>query len=118
MSFNPSKCEVLNITNKRNITKYPYKIHNKVLGVTPVAKYLGVNIDNKLSWNYHIATLTKKAYGINAFLQRNLRKCPRHIKEKCYKTLVRPLLEYASVVWDPYNKKAIQNLKDLLNEPE
>ena len=36
------------------------------------------------------------------FLRRNIRDCPSRVKEQCYKSLVRPVMEYASCVWDPY----------------
>ena len=32
------------------------------------------------------------------FLQRNLRKCNREIKLQCYKTYIRPIIQYASPV--------------------
>ena len=36
------------------------------------------------------------------FLRRNLFSCPQDVKEAAYKTLVRPILEYGSTVWDPH----------------
>ena len=105
MDFNPSKCEVLHITNKRNSA---YHLHGVNLGVTKGGKYLGVTISPKLTWTKHIDKAVKKANGSRAFLQRNLRKCPRNIKELGYKTLVRPIIEYASTIWDPHTIKKIK----------
>ena len=38
----------------------------------------------------------------SAFLHRNIRTCPRKIKHLAYTTLVRPIFEYASIIWDPH----------------
>ena len=38
-------------------------------------KYLGIMIDYNLSWGDHIGAVTRKANGLNASLQRNLKKC-------------------------------------------
>ena len=35
-------------------------------------------------------------------LKRNLYFCLQDVKEAAYKTMVRPILEYGSSVWDPY----------------
>ena len=103
MTFNPDKCEVFRVTNKRKHTLYPqYKIHDRILNTVDKTKYLGVTIQSKLNWKPHINNSTKKANNIRAFLQRNLSKCPRPVKEQAYKTYVRPILEYASTVWDPH----------------
>ena len=37
------------------------------------------------------------------FLQRNLQRRATELKETAYKTLGRPILEYACSVWDPQN---------------
>ena len=104
MSFNPDKCEVIRITNKRRIINSQYTIHGQQLQETNQAKYLGVTIDNKLTWGPHINAMTKKAKNTTAFLGRNIASCPRNIKELSYKSLVRPQVEYASTVLDNSNK--------------
>ena len=110
MSFNPDKCEVIRITKKRKPIDANYTIHGKELGHTKNAKYLGVLISDNLSWNAHVDTVTKKANNTTAFLRRNLSSCPQHIKETCYKTFVRPQLEYAATVWDPHTDINIAKL--------
>lgn len=44
-------------------------------------------------------------------LRRNLKPCSPHIKDIAYKTLVRPQLEYCSVIWDPYERSDILSLE-------
>ena len=111
MSFNPDKFEVIRITKKRKPIDANYTIHAKELGHTKNAKYLGCLINNTLSWNSHVDTVTKKANNTTAFLRRNLSSCPQHIKDTCYKTFVRPQLEYAATVWDPHTDTNITKLE-------
>ena len=112
MSFNPGKCEVLRVTNKRkHIIHTHYKIHGMILDTVDKTKYLGVTIQSKLNWKPHIHNITKKANSGRAFLQRNLSNCPRPVKEQAYKTYVRPILEYASTVWDPHTKELTSQLE-------
>ena len=113
MHFNPDKCEVIRITTKRKQRITPYYIHGKELAVTTKAKYLGVNISKNLSWNHHIDSVCKKANNTTAFLRRNLASCPRSIKDKCYKTMARPQVEYASSVWDPHTQRNINRVEQV-----
>ena len=69
MSFNPEKCEVIRITNKRRIMDGSYTIHGHTLQFTDQAKYLGVTIDTKLSWGHHTNAKTKKVNNTVAFLR-------------------------------------------------
>ena len=70
-------------------------------------KYLELTIDSELSWSQHIRQITNKANSIKGFLQRNLQSCPISVKVSGYKSLIKPILECASVVWDPYTRKDI-----------
>ena len=111
MEFHPDKCKVLKITNKKKPLQFKYNIHNVILEEQDSAKYLGITIDKKLTWNVHCNSVIKKANSTLSFIQRNLSSCPPKIKEACYKTLVRPKLEYGCSVWDPHRKYQIDALE-------
>ena len=49
------------------------------------------------------------------FLRRNLSPCPQDVKETAYKGLVRPILEYASPVWDPHGIVVQEELENVQN---
>ena len=74
------------------------------------AKYLGINITDNLDWGQHVSEISCKATRTMGFLRRNLALAPRHTKEVAYKTLVRPQLEYAAPIWNPYHKLQIQEV--------
>ena len=113
MEFHPDKCQVLRITNKTKPIQVNYKIHNVRLSEAESAKYLGVTIDNRLSWRAQCNTQCNKANSTLAFLQRNLQGCPRGVKEKCFNTFVRPTLEYGCSVWDPHHAYQIEQLEKI-----
>ena len=106
MEYNSDKGEIITITNSRKKKVVScYSIHGKAPKEVTGAKYLGVTIDRKLTWNNHIANTTNKANNTRAFLQRNISSCPQAIKSRRYQTFVRPIVEYASTVWDPPTEK-------------
>ena len=104
MSFHPQQCQVIHITTKHNIVKHPYNIHGHNLPETDTAKYLGVHLHKTLNWTTHIDKTAHKANYIitRAFLHQNIRTCNQKTKQIAYTTLIRPILEYASTVWDPH----------------
>lgn len=111
MEFHPHKCQLLRVTTKQKPVDSSYNIHGHILEEVDSAKYLGVTIHKTLSWNQHINNIAKKANSTRAFLQRNINNCPRNTKALCYQTLVRPLMEYSSTIWDPATKENIQKLE-------
>ena len=113
MRFNASKCQVVQISNKRNLVPASYFIHDHALEVTNSAKYLGVHLDSKLSFNTHIDTISKKAKGTKAFFSRTLNHTSRKVKEAVYNTFIRPSVEFAGTAWDPHTKRNINKLKQV-----
>ena len=111
--FNPDKCEHIRITNNKNPILSTYFILNTPIQTVSNITYLGVTIDEHLSWSKHIINITKKANGTRGFLQRNINTCPSSIKEICYKLMIRPIIEYASTIWTPHLQKDILKLETI-----
>ena len=113
MAFNAGKCFLLRGTRSRdNVVNYTYTTMGQpITSVTRRHKYLGVELDSKLTWNEHISAITGKPNSSLCFLRRNLYNCPEQIKTQAYYSLVRPNLEYACSVWDPHTQKNIQSIE-------
>ena len=70
-------------------------------------------ISSDLKWNQHIFRTAAKANRALGFVRRNLKPCSRRIKNLAYVTLVRPILEYGSAIWDPYTQLLIDKLESV-----
>ena len=68
-------------------------------------KYLGVFIDSKLTFNYHVKQKCHSATTVLNLLRRNLYFAPKSVKAKAYFSCVRPIIEYANVCWSPTTDK-------------
>jgi hypothetical protein len=80
----------------------PLYFGNKIIPIQPVARYLGVEIDRRLSWTSHITKSVKKATGINAAffpLLKSSSPLPLKTKLLLYNATIKPILSYASPVW-------------------
>ena len=106
MRFNAGKCQILQVYRGQGLVHF-YTPCGQVLSVVEEAKYLGVLISDDLSWSPHISSITGKAASTQGFLRR---KCPAQLKERAYIAFVRPTLDYASPIWDPFLKRDINNL--------
>lgn len=108
MRFNAKKCFILSIKTR---SSFFYSLDQTILQQVPNNPYLGILLSEDLKWSTHISSTSKKANSTLGFIRRNLRHCPTNCKRNAYIALVRPLLEYGSVVWDPYLRKDIDTLE-------
>ena len=74
-------------------------------------KYLGVTIDDKLTFKDHIEDKIKKGNTVLNMIRRNLYFAPKSVKNRAYMATVRPILEYASMCWSPNSAKLRQKLE-------
>ena len=81
----------------------------KILTEETNTKYLGVKIVDYMTWNTHIEQSAATGNKKLVLLKRNLKLNSQDIKSRTYKTLVRPTLEYCSMVciWDPHTAKRL-----------
>ena len=82
-------------------------LHNYVLNDQSIScidqhSYLGATLASNISFSPHIQKISAKATRMLNFIRRNLYNCSKDIKSRTYLTLVHPILEYASPVWDPH----------------
>ena len=63
-------------------------------------KYLGALLDNTLSWKDHIEYIGHKISSRLGILLRSRKALPKPTFQMLYNTLVLPLFDYCSPVWD------------------
>jgi hypothetical protein len=61
--------------------------------------------------NIHITTIVNKANRTLGFLRRSLKTSDSGLKTTAYRAVVRPILEYACAVWDPYTSSNIKSVE-------
>ena len=64
-----------------------------------------------MKFDKHIATTISKANRAIGIISRSFKCKKKHIMLPLYKSIIRPILDYCSPVWNPYLKKDIQALE-------
>ena len=75
MRFNLSKCTVMRCTRSHNPIIVNYSLHGFSLSATSKHTYLGVMLDDHLSWSIHVTNVANKATRMLNFLKCHLSKC-------------------------------------------
>ena len=89
-------------------------LYGEPLEKVSLYKYLGVTITKDLSWSTHIDQISSKAHRIIGLIYRQFYTWSSHSTLlQLYTSLVRPHLEYATQVWNPYLIKDIQKLESV-----
>ena len=102
MSFNASKCKIICLSNKRHRPTRTCTFCNAILEQVDSITYLGITLKKDLKWSEHISDNAGNANKVLGLVKRNFWNSSRDVKETLYKSIVRPKLEYASEIWDPY----------------
>lgn len=108
---NIKKYAIMSLSHSRDKIMFPYTIDGVVLEKVSSKKYLGVVIDDKLSFNEHIDQMVRKSFKMLGFIFR----CGRYFTSQSslrllYASLVRSRLEYCSSVWSPCYAEAMQQI--------
>ena len=102
LSLNPAKCQALQICFKTDVP-HPteLKINGCSLNFVDHAKILGVWLQHDLSWDKNISEMISKT-NRRLYMLRMLKRFGFKKDEliTVYKGYIRPLLEYADVVWN------------------
>lgn len=101
VTFNASKTEIITFSAKVIKPFHPQLF----LAGTPLVEvshhtHLGLTFSNDLNWTTHIKSVVSKASQRVAIMKRLKYTLSRSTLERLYITLVRPILEYGSVIFD------------------
>ena len=111
MELNISKCTYLRFGKGKKEEVRNYSIGGIQLKVVDNYKYLGVVFNKDLTWKDQVERVTKKGITSLNFVFRQLYGVDIKIKEQAYRSLIRPILEYATSVWDPYREGEIKEVE-------
>ena len=84
-----------------------------VLKSTKSEKDLGVVIDEKLTFQQHVEQCTTKANRTVGIIRRFFQHLSEQTFTLLFKSLVRPILEYGNVVWQPMAKGLCSQIEDV-----
>ena len=108
------KCKSMIVSRKKS-QPYPFTVTlgGQWLEQVENFKYLGVLLSSNLSFSQLIQTISKARKIPRLLYRRFYKNTSNEALLQLYISLVRPHLEYASPVWNPYLKKDIKQLEDV-----
>ena len=102
LKFNKLKCKHTHLGPE---TGTSYSMLDDTIELSNEEKDLGITIDSKLNFQQHINIQVKRANKKLGIINRTFNYMDKERFLVLYKSLVRPHLEYGSVVWSVINKK-------------
>jgi hypothetical protein len=112
VTFNAQKSETMTISRQIDKPDHPpLYMDNNDISIVSEHKHLGLVISDNGSWEKHIDMITEKVYKRINILRKFKLILDQTILEKIYFTFVRPLLEYADVIWDNMSMSLNKKLK-------
>ncbi|XP_046666515.1 uncharacterized protein LOC124358266 [Homalodisca vitripennis] len=114
MTVNPSKTKLITFNRKLNPVVADYFLDGDRVERCNTIKDLGVLIYSSFEFGLHISKICARASRMLGLVFRSSKHgLNTHASTILYKSLVRQLLEYASVVWSPYQLCQIHPLQSV-----
>ena len=114
MCLNAGKCSIISFSRSNHPSVFDYMISNDILSRKYLVKDLGILIDAKLTFKQQIDKVTSSGHTVLGFVKRRAKELnDPYLTRKMYYSLVRPILEYASIVWSPYRKVDIDRIESV-----
>ena len=117
MSFNYDKCKVMHLGKKilKKSIKWSWDMIKPphIIEKTSVERDLGIMISKDLKWVNQTVKATNAAKAIIAQLRNSFTCFDAELVRLLYVSLIRPHLEYAVPVWNPYLRKDIEKIENV-----
>jgi hypothetical protein len=100
LSLNVKKTNYIHFTKKKHNTPATHiTIDNTIIHPVDHTKFLGVIIDQNLSWKHHISKTTNQISKNIGILRKLRNTLPKHILFTLYNTLILPYISYSNIAW-------------------
>ena len=110
LSLNAAKSVYMVISNKKNIAKHYLYINDFPIKEVNETKFLGLTLDNKLTFKSHIKHVVSKVAKITYIIYRIKSCVPSNILLQLYNTLAFPHMNYNITVWGSASETALMPL--------
>lgn len=116
LKINEDKTQIITFTQKKKRPHPPIniQINGVLIEEEKTIKYLGVHLDQKLTFKEHIDQTRKKAAAARKFILPYIQQrvpISRKTKIQLYKTYVHPILTYAAPAWSSAAKSNLRKLQ-------
>ena len=111
--FNATTTEVMITSNIYFDYDIRLSMDNIILKIVETHKHLGIVLASNNKWSAHIDTIIQSAAKQVSFLRKLKYRFSKATLNKVYCTYIRPLLEYASEVWDGCNQAESRRLEQV-----
>ena len=91
-------------------------MQNQQISEVETHKHLGIFLSSDCTWHTHIDCIKNKAWNRIHIMRKLKFKIDRKSLEIIYTTFIRPILEYADVIWDNCTQYEKQELEKIQNE--
>lgn len=115
MDINITKTKLLTFATIKSKSAFDYKVNGAILEKVTHYKYLGVFLTDNLDWKMHIDHIVSKANRSLGYLRRNLFLAPSDVRLLAYKSFILSKLEYASIIWNPWQDYLIKKIESVQN---
>ena len=108
--INLTKTNSMLFLNKRDERILRIEAHDTVLEQKSECKFLGIIIDDDISWKAHINHISNKISKTIALLRYLRYTFPKHILKTLYMTLIYPYFNYCNIIWGAADLTVIEPL--------
>lgn len=115
LSLNLNKCNCITFSRKRRPILVNYYLNSIIVNRVSLINDLGVKFDSKLNFKQHILYISSKARKTWGLIIRHCKTFSVYCTKILFCSLVRSVLEYASVIWSPHFAGDIQIIEKVQN---
>ncbi|CAH2083596.1 unnamed protein product [Euphydryas editha] len=107
---------IFSAKNKKIPNFQPLTINGSEINQVNTEKYLGLTLDNRLSWKPHIAKIHSKLSSLLGCVRSIVKCLPLNVRYAIYNTLIKPHIDYLIEVWGTACKTNLCKLQTAQNK--